>query len=43
MVVVAFIIHILIGAVQAREEIKMERRISTMPKEVRVDTEESLC
>ena len=37
MVVVAFIIHISIGAVQAREEIKRQRRIPETSKEIDVD------
>ena len=41
MVVAAFFIHILIGAMQAKEEVKRERRIPIMPKEVKVDIEES--
>lgn len=40
MVVVAFIIHISIGAVQAREEIKRQRRIPETSKEIEVDIEE---
>jgi hypothetical protein len=39
MVVAAFIIHILIGALQV-EEIKRERRILAMQKAVKVDVEE---
>jgi hypothetical protein len=41
MVVTAFAIHILIGAMQAREEVKRKRRIPTMPKEIKIDIEES--
>jgi hypothetical protein len=40
MVVVAFIIHISIGAVQAREEIKRQRRIPETSKEIEIDIEE---
>jgi len=40
MVVVAFIIHISIGAVQAREEIKRQRRMPETSKEIEVDIEE---
>jgi hypothetical protein len=41
MVVVVFIAHIVIGAVQAREEIKRKRRIPMMPEDVKADVEES--
>jgi hypothetical protein len=40
MVVAAFIIHILIGALQV-EEIKKRQRVPTMPTEVKVDVEVS--
>ena len=40
MVVIAFIIHISIGAMQAREEAKRQRWIPEMSKEIEVDMEE---